>query len=146
MLAMHHDYRVMNPAKGFLCVNELDFGVPLKPAMSSVFRIKTPAKTYRSLVLEAERFNGKAALEAGIVDVLGGVEEAVAFAAQRKLTEKARTGIYGLMKAEMYRESVALLTEEGHAREEERFGAMLEADERRREEGEKKYKRKGAKL
>lgn len=30
MLAMYHDYRVFNPARGFLCLNELDFGYPLK--------------------------------------------------------------------------------------------------------------------
>lgn len=30
MLAMYHDYRVFNPSRGFLCLNELDFGYPLK--------------------------------------------------------------------------------------------------------------------
>ena len=31
MLAMFHDYRVMNPHRGYLCLNELDFGAPLRP-------------------------------------------------------------------------------------------------------------------
>ncbi|KAK4451807.1 ClpP/crotonase-like domain-containing protein [Podospora aff. communis PSN243] len=143
MLAMHHDYRIMNPAKGFACINELDFGVPLKPAMSSIFRIKTVPETYRKLVLEAHRFDGKAALAAGFVDGLGGVEEAVKFVEERKLTEKGKTGIYGLMKAEMYRESVDFLSEKGHYREEERVLGMLDADAERKEEG---AKRIGAKL
>ncbi|ROW03698.1 hypothetical protein VMCG_05437 [Cytospora schulzeri] len=56
MLAMHHDYRVMNPARGFCCLNELDFGAPLKPAMSAVFRVKVPdPRVYREMVLEAKR-------------------------------------------------------------------------------------------
>ncbi|KAK0626953.1 ClpP/crotonase-like domain-containing protein [Immersiella caudata] len=140
MLAMHHDYRVMSPAKGFVCINELDFGVPLKPAMSSIFRIKTRPETYRTLVLEAHRFDGKAALEAGIVDGLGGVEEAKKLVEAKKLTEKGRTGIYGLMKAEMYRESVEYLSEEGHYREEERVLKMLDADAERKAAGEKRVR------
>ncbi|KAK0651493.1 ClpP/crotonase-like domain-containing protein [Cercophora newfieldiana] len=143
MLAMHHDYRIMNPARGYACVNELDFGVPLKPAMSSIFRLKCSAVTYRTLVLEAHRFDGKAALAAGLVDGLGGVEEAVAFAGARKLAEKGKTGIYGLMKAEMYRESVDLLSEAGHVREEARVLKMLDEDAARREEGAKRVEVKG---
>lgn len=96
-------YRIMSPSRGFLCVNELDFGVPLKAAMSSIFRIKCTPTTYRSLVLEARRFDGKAALEAGVVDALGGLEEALGMVERGKLTEKGRTGIYGVMKREMYR-------------------------------------------
>lgn len=34
MLAMFHDWRVMNPHKGFLCLNEVALGVELRPAMS----------------------------------------------------------------------------------------------------------------
>ena len=33
MLAMFHDYRVMNPHRGFVCLNELEFGAHL-PAPS----------------------------------------------------------------------------------------------------------------
>src|SRR5271168_965770 len=79
MLAMFHDYRIVNPSRGFLCLNELEFGAPLKPAMSSIFRQKIPyPATYRSLVLEAKRFSGNEALEGGIVDGLGAIEEVLA--------------------------------------------------------------------
>lgn len=125
----------MNTNRGFACINELDFGVPLKPAMSAIFRLKLPPSSYRTLVLEAHRFNGTAALQAGIVDALGGLDETLTFVASRKLTEKAKTGIYGLMKAEMYRESVHLLTEEGHVREEERVRKMVKEDGDRKERG-----------
>ncbi|KAJ5675219.1 uncharacterized protein N7477_005153 [Penicillium maclennaniae] len=102
MLAMYHDYRIQNPDKGFLCINELEFGVPLQTPMMSIFREKLPATTFRNVVLEAHRFGGKASLHAGIVDGLGGLEEAVALIRGRKLLNKAETGIYGTMKEEMY--------------------------------------------
>ena len=56
MLAMMHDYRIMNPHRGYLCLNELELGVPLRPPMSSVFRQKVSPQTYRRMVLEAARF------------------------------------------------------------------------------------------
>ncbi|KAM7186350.1 enoyl-CoA delta isomerase 3 [Naviculisporaceae sp. PSN 640] len=139
MTAMHHDYRVMNPAKGFVCINELDFGVPLKPAMSAIFRLKLAPQVYRKVVLEAHRFNGKEALESGIVDALGGLEEVIKLVEEKKLREKGKTGIYGLMKAEMYRETLErFLSPEGHFKEEERIvKEQGEVEDLRREKGEK---------
>jgi enoyl-CoA hydratase/carnithine racemase len=139
MLAMYHDYRIFNPSRGFLCLNELDFGYPLKPAMSSVFRQKVPyAATYRSLVLEAKRFTAKEALEGGIVDILGGMEEVISLIGERKLVEKGKSGIYGIMKGEMYRESIALM--DGHEQEEKRDQAIVKADEKRKVESKKRVK------
>lgn len=151
MLAMHHDYRVMMMAgtegdgggggRGPLaCVNELEFGVPLKAAMSSIFRLKLPAARYRECVLEARRYGAAAAVEAGIADRAGGLDEALALVRERRLADKARTGIYGLLKAEMYRESVALLSPEGHAAEEERQARLLESEDRRRDEAERRVR------
>jgi len=56
MVAMMHDYRIMNPHRGYVCLNEVELGVPLRPPMSSVFRQKVTPQTYRTLVLEAKRF------------------------------------------------------------------------------------------
>lgn len=139
MLAMYHDYRIFNPSRGFLCLNELDFGSPLKPAMSSIFREKIPyPAVYRSLVLEAKRFAGKDALEGGLVDGLGGIDEVLALIKERKLTEKGKTGVYGAMKWEMYRETVGLL--EGHYEEEKRWDSYMKDDSRRKEEGENRVR------
>lgn len=110
MTAMMHDYRIMNPAKGFLCLNELDFGVPLRPPMSSIFRQKLAASTYRDMVLEAKRFGAQDALREKIVDGLGGMDEAMALVADRKLVDKPATGVYGHLKAEMWRETVGYLS------------------------------------
>ena len=77
MTAMFHDYRVMNPHRGWLCLNELEFDAELGPPMVEVFKSKVSNSVFRSLVLEAKRFTPLQALEAGLVDSLGGLEEAV---------------------------------------------------------------------
>lgn len=112
MLAMHHDYRVFNGSRGYLCLNELDFGAPLKPAMLSIFEAKLAPVSYRTLILEAHRFSAKEALEQQMVDRLGGWEEVVALVGERKLTQRSKSGVYGVLKQEMYREVIANL--EGH--------------------------------
>ena len=136
MLAMHHDYRIMNPSRGFVCLNELDFGAALKPAMSAIFRLKTSPQTYRTVALEAHRFGGPQALEAGLVDATGGMDEVLKLVADRKLAEKGKTGIYGALKREMYRESVAIMKFDD--KEEERFQKEVEEDEARKEAGKRR--------
>jgi Delta3-Delta2-enoyl-CoA isomerase len=135
MLAMYHDYRVFNPSRGFLCLNELDLGVPLQPAMSSIFRQKLIPQVYKLIVLEAKRFSGKDALEGGIVDILGGMDECLTFVKERKLNEKAKTGVYGTLKAEMFRETMEYVTPEGYEREERSSKEAWKLDYQRRDEG-----------
>lgn len=136
MLAMHNDYRVMNAARGFCCLNELEFGAPLKAAMSGIFRLKVPdPRTYREMVLEARRLGGSEAAAKGIVDVAGGWDEVVGLVRERGLTTKGKTGVYGLLKMEMYRESVDLL--DNHSREEDKDKAWVASEEARRMAGKK---------
>jgi len=106
---MMHDYRIMNPHRGYICLNEVELGVPLKAAMSSIFRQKTSPQTYRTLVLEGKRYKALEALEAGVIDGVGGLDEVVAFVEEFKLVSKTDKGVYGKLKSEMWRETVALL-------------------------------------
>lgn len=130
MTAMMHDYRVMNPHKGFLCLNELDFGAALQPAMASVFRVKLNMTTFRNMVLESKRFPALEALKEGIIDGVGGVDETLAFIAEMKLTQKAQGASYGTIKEELYREVVKDLDEGATAPQ---LGAARDLDRKRRE-------------
>lgn len=109
MLAMMHDYRIMNPSKGFLCLPELHMGIPFQPAMISIFREKLSALTFRRLVLEAQRYKAPDALKDGILDGLGGFEEAVAFAKTIGLPGFGDTRVYGELKKEMWPVTLANL-------------------------------------
>ena len=102
MLAMMHDYRIMNPSKGYLCLPELHMGIPFQPAMISIFREKLTALTFRKLVLEAQRYKASDALEDGILDGLGGLDEAMAFARKIGLPGFGDTRVYGELKREMW--------------------------------------------
>ena len=82
----------------------------------------------RTLVLEGKRFKALEALEAGIIDGVGGIDEVVSFVEEGGLVEKVKAGVYGLLKAEMWRETVGLLD----ARDEEEV--EVKRVQRRREE------------
>lgn len=108
--AMMQDYRIMNPHRGFLCLNELEFGAPLPAPMASIFRQKVSSPiSYRSIVLEAKRYNALEALKEGLVDGLGGLDEVLAIVDEMDLRVKSRSGVYGRLKAEMWRETVGFL-------------------------------------
>lgn len=111
MMAMAHDYRIMNPHKGFVCLNELDFGAQLRPGMASLFRVKVGMSTFRTMVLESKRYPALEALKEGLLDGVGGVEEALAFIDEMKLVQKAQSTSYGKLKHEIYREIVKDLDE-----------------------------------
>lgn len=137
MTAMMHDYRLMNPHRGFLCLNELDFGAPLKPPMASIFRQKVPSpNTYRTMVLESKRYGALEGLKEGLLDGLGGVDEVVAFVKEMGLTDRGSTGVYGRLKQEMWSETVGLLdaVEEGGVREAEAHSRRQHEEKTRIEE------------
>ncbi|KAI4215387.1 MAG: hypothetical protein LQ351_002287 [Letrouitia transgressa] len=150
MTAFMHDYRIMNPHRGFLCLNEVEFGASLKAPMSSIFRQKiTSPNIYRSLVLEAKRFKALEALKEGIVDGLGGVDEMIDLVKEWGLVGKGKAGVYGRLKETMWRETVGSLKGEDLENDEREEGEReaRRRDERRRvEEWEARSGKIGAKL
>ncbi|CAD6570092.1 MAG: hypothetical protein ASARMPRED_003490 [Alectoria sarmentosa] len=143
MTAMMHDYRLMNPHRGFLCLNELDFGAPMKAPMASIFRQKVPnPNTFRTIILESKRYGALEGLKEGLLDGLGGMEEVVVFVKEMGLIDRAKTGVYGRLKMEMWRETVGYLdnVEEGERRREKEMEdneKRLEEEKRRVEEWER---------
>lgn len=152
MTAMMHDYRLMNPHRGFLCLNELDFGAPLKPPMASIFRQKVPnPNTFRTMILESKRYGPLEGLKEGLLDGLGGMEEVVVFVREMGLLDRAKTGIYGRLKQEMWGETVGFLDkfeegERGWEREMEDNARRREEEKRRVEEWERQNSAARSKL
>lgn len=70
-LAAAHDYRVQNGKKGYLCLNEIEFGAPVPNGMMAVLRTVTNEPTViRKIVLEGHRFGAKEALQHKLIDVI----------------------------------------------------------------------------
>ncbi|KOS17659.1 Enoyl-CoA delta isomerase 1 [Escovopsis weberi] len=133
MLAMAHDYRLAPWPRGFLCLNELLFGAPLKPAMASLFRAKLSPQALRAVALEARRLTGQDAVDIGLADApAAGLEHALAFVDERGLRDKAAKGVYGTIRAELYKGLLAELAADGLDAEERRF------DEDQRRAGERR--------
>ncbi|PNY29261.1 Enoyl-CoA hydratase/carnithine racemase [Tolypocladium capitatum] len=133
MLAMAHDYRLAPSPKGFLCLNELLFGAPLRPAMAALFAHKLPAASFRAVALEARRFAAADAVAAGLADgVAAGLDDALRFVRDHDLLEKPKTGVYGRIKTEMHKALLAELSGPGLDAEDKRF------DEHERRERERK--------
>lgn len=142
MLATAHDYRLAPSPRGFLCVNELLFGAPLKPPMAAIFRTKYPSATYRDMILEAQRYDAKAALAAGIVDSIasdesagGKLGDALKFIKERGLVDLPKSGVYGTLKAEMYKDLIRMLASPGLDEEEARWEATQASEQERAEFG-----------
>jgi len=112
-LALACDYRIQNPSKGFLCLPEVDLGVPIPTSIAAMLKAKLPSLlVYRDLVIEGRRVSGPDALKMGIVDELGGMEECVKFIGERKLVAKGKMGAVGALKEDLYREVLLMFAEE----------------------------------
>ncbi|KAF4119527.1 Enoyl-CoA hydratase/isomerase family [Geosmithia morbida] len=136
MLSMAHDYRLAPSPRGYLCLNEVLFGAPLKPAMAAIFRAKLSPQSYRTVALEGRRMTGPDAVRLGVADgVAASLDDALAFVRERDLVSKPAKGVYGAIKAEMYDGLVAELHGAGLEAEEARFAANGQAEEERKEFG-----------
>lgn len=105
-LALSHDYRIMNRARGFLSMPPVDLGLHF-PGIGALPRLKLAPPVARRMLLEAHRWTGVEALRDGIVDELVEPEKmldaALAFA--RRVAPKAKMGVYAALRGELYGEA-----------------------------------------
>lgn len=102
MISACHDYIVMNGEKGYLCMNELEFGAPLLPPMMSIFRVRYGTQLAHKIALTAHRFTGKEALSDGLITALGALPEVEAIV--NKVSKFAGKVSYGAIRKELFRE------------------------------------------
>ena len=67
-VALSCDYRIMREDRGWICISEVDAGVPLPQGMMEFLRLRLPANTVRDAVLTGKRYNADEAMAAGFVD------------------------------------------------------------------------------
>jgi len=104
--AFSHDYRIMNSERGFISMPPIDLGLHFD-GIGTLPRLKLRPQVARKVLLEAHKFTGKEALESGIVDEIGKLEEldGMAIALAEKWAPKAKMGVYGVLRQELWGEA-----------------------------------------
>jgi enoyl-CoA hydratase/carnithine racemase len=104
MLALACDARVMRADRGYLCLPEVDIGLPFTPGMTALLKARLTAATAHDAMLTAHRYNAEQALDAGIIDAAvpdeqvldASIERAGALAGKHRATVAAiKHGLYG---------------------------------------------------
>ena len=111
MLALAHDWRFMREDRGYLCLPEVDLGLPFAPGLLALLQCKlTPAQATEAL-LTGRRFPGPAAREVGLVTGVAPQEELLEVALEHAgaLTGKPAGAVSGI-KRDLYAAAVAALT------------------------------------
>ena len=118
MLSLSHDVRIMREDRGFLCANEMQLGLNIPRPELALFRHKVPANSFFETVQLSKRWTGTAALEAGIVQGLGSVEELseIALSKAEELAPLASNRKnFGAQKEMLYGENAAINLSHGPA-------------------------------
>ncbi|AMM22110.1 enoyl-CoA hydratase [Frondihabitans sp. PAMC 28766] len=68
MLALAHDFRVMNASRGYVCFPEVDIKIPFTTGMAALIQAKIPPAAAIEAMTTGRRYGGPDALERGIVD------------------------------------------------------------------------------
>ena len=77
MLALAHDRRVMRPDRGWFCLPEIDLGMYFHPMMLALVTHRLGPRLAEDAILTGARFDGTAAVEAGIAHGLADLDALV---------------------------------------------------------------------
>ena len=77
MLALAHDRRVMRPDRGWFCLPEIDLGMQFHPLMLALVTHRLPGPVAEEAILSGRRYDGAAAVEAGIAHSLADLDDLV---------------------------------------------------------------------
>ena len=118
MLSLSHDVRIMREDRGFVCANEIQLGMKIPRPELALFRHKIPANSFFETVQLSKRWTGPAALQAGIVQSIGSIEELKEMAIQKAVELAPLSNDrenFGAHKEMLFGESAAINLEHGPA-------------------------------
>ncbi|KAL4888856.1 ClpP/crotonase-like domain-containing protein [Aspergillus ambiguus] len=103
LLTMAHDYRIMNSSRGFWSMPPVNLGLHFE-GMGALLQAKLHPKVARKVLLEAHKFTGKEALEAGIADDIAPPDQMLnkAVALAERVKSRAKMGVFPLLRLELY--------------------------------------------
>jgi len=103
LLSLAHDYRIMNSRRGFFQMPPVNAGLH-HPGMGTLINAKLAPKIRRKVLLEAHKYTATEALEDGIIDAAVEPEKMLDVALEwaEKWKSKAKMGVYGVLRNELY--------------------------------------------
>ena len=111
LLALAHDYRVMNNEKGFVCMTEIDIGARLTKPLNVFIKAKLPRALAAKLLLEGCRLNAQQTLELSMLEAAVPAKDVLKVSIEQgqMIAPKAAGGIMGLMKEDLYEDACEAL-------------------------------------
>ncbi|KAG6861998.1 hypothetical protein C0995_008185 [Termitomyces sp. Mi166 len=117
MLSLVCDYRIMTDGtkrNAWLCMNEVHFGAVWPLSFAAILRAKVgDHRLQRKIALEGHRFTAKEAYSDGLLDHLVTGETADILAKAEEVADKfgvnAQGGVWGLIKSDLYRDTLATI-------------------------------------
>lgn len=109
-LALSLDYRIMREDRGWVCISEVDAGVPIPAPMMDILHAKLPPATVRDAVLTGKRYTADEAIVAGLIDSKATSEALLDKAAELATTLASKEpGIFKGIKQTLYVDLAARL-------------------------------------
>ncbi|WWD05476.1 hypothetical protein V865_003553 [Kwoniella europaea PYCC6329] len=104
ILALCCDYRIITSGKGFLCMNEIQFGSPLPNSFNALLSLRIPHPQHHRDTLLARRWTQNELLDIGLVDEVVEPKEVQSRAVQVGQREggKVASGSWGAIKRGAY--------------------------------------------
>jgi enoyl-CoA hydratase/carnithine racemase len=101
MLALAHDRRVMRPDRGWFCLPEIDLGMQFHPFMLALITHRLAGPVVEEAILTGRRYDGAAAVEAGIAHATAPLDDLVvtAISASEPLVGKSPAMAVSLKQA-----------------------------------------------
>src|SRR6476646_2107389 len=110
LLALAHDQRVQNTDRGWFCLPEVDLGMRFNPFQLALVVGKLSRPTAQAAVLSGRRYDGAAALEAGIVAAVCGPDDLITTATELAAPRLGKQrAIVSTLKGDLYAAILATL-------------------------------------
>jgi enoyl-CoA hydratase/carnithine racemase len=111
MLALAHDQQVMRSDRGWLCLPEVDYGLPFHPFMQALITARLPARVAQQAMLTGRRYDGEAAMAAAIVDATASADELLRAAIDRAAEWSGKQpSVVAALKAQLHAPITATLS------------------------------------
>ncbi len=110
MLALSHDVRVMRSDRGYLCLPEVDLGMPFGPGFSALIAAKLPQPALNRMVVLGERLSAEVAHQLGVVDHTAALVDVLprAVGVAERLAATAKP-VMATIRSDFYGEAIAAL-------------------------------------